>query len=154
MSQVMLVAPRVAGSHATVRFIFLQWVIFKAQVQYLNGFLYWPILTLWQPDKMTTILQTTFLNRFVCVKIVVCWHKFCSQMFNNQYTTTAWDNGLVLDRQQAVIWVNTLRPRQDGGRFQTTLSNAFSWMKMLWFLLKLKSLLLLVQIPIFQHWFR
>ena len=39
--------------------------------------------------------------------------------------------------------------------FQTTLSNAFSWIKMLWFWLKFHwSLFLLVQLTIFQHLFR
>ena len=38
---------------------------------------------------------------------------------------------------------------------QTTLSNAFSWMKMLEFRLKFHwSLFLRVQLTIFQHWFR
>ena len=38
---------------------------------------------------------------------------------------------------------------------QTTLSNAFSWMKMLEFLLRFHwSLFLWIQLTIFQHWFR
>ena len=38
---------------------------------------------------------------------------------------------------------------------QTTLSNAFSWMKMVQFLLKLHWILFIrIQLTIFQHWFR
>ena len=47
---------------------------------------------------------------------------------------------------------NILRPRQNGRRSQTTHSNPFSWMKMLYFLFKVHwSLFLRVQITIFQH---
>ena len=48
---------------------------------------------------------------------------------------------------------NTLRLRQNG--YQTTFSNAFSWMKMYEFLLRFDwRLLLRVQLTIFHHWFR
>ena len=35
-----------------------------------------------------------------------------------------------------IYWINTLRPRQNGRFSQTTLSNAFSWMKILEFRLR------------------
>ena len=51
--------------------------------------------------------------------------------------------------------INTLRPRQLAAIFQTTFSNAFSWMKMYLFRLRFHwSLFLVVQLVIFQHWFR
>ena len=51
-------------------------------------------------------------------------------------------------------WVNSLRPRQMAAFSQTTLSNAFSWMKILEFRLKNHwSLFLRVLLTIFQHWF-
>ena len=50
---------------------------------------------------------------------------------------------------------NTLRPRQMDAISQTTLSNAFSWMKMCELRLKFHwSLFARVQLTIFQHWFR
>ena len=50
---------------------------------------------------------------------------------------------------------NTLRPGQDGRHFQTTFSNAFSWMKMIKFRLRFHwSLFPRVQLTILQHWFR
>ena len=53
----------------------------------------------------------------------------------------------ILSRPQ---WLNKMAAIQ-----QTTLSNAFSWMKMLEFRLKFHwSLFLRVQLTIFQHWFR
>ena len=51
--------------------------------------------------------------------------------------------------------LNTLRPRQNGRHFQTTISNAFSSMKIFEFRLRFYlSLLPRVQLTIFQHWFR
>ena len=51
--------------------------------------------------------------------------------------------------------VNSLRPRQMDAISQTTFSNAFSWMKMFEFRLKFHwSLFPMVQLTIFQHWFR
>ena len=51
--------------------------------------------------------------------------------------------------------LNTLRPRQNGPVSQTTLSNAFSWMKMLEFRFRFHwSLFLRVQLAIIQHWVR
>ena len=51
--------------------------------------------------------------------------------------------------------INTLRPRQNGRLSQTTLSNAFSWIKMLEFRLRFHwSLFLRVQLTIIQHCFR
>ena len=56
------------------------------------------------------------------------------------------------------IELNTLKLRQDGRHLpfsQTTFSNAFSWMKIFEFRLKFHwSLFLMVQLTIFQHWFR
>ena len=46
---------------------------------------------------------------------------------------------------------NSLRPRQMDAISQTTFSNAFSWMKMFEFRLKLFPR---VQLTIFHHWFR
>ena len=52
-------------------------------------------------------------------------------------------------------WVNTLRPRQMVAISQTTLSIAFSWMKMLEFRLRFHwNLFPSFQLTIFQHWFR
>ena len=52
-------------------------------------------------------------------------------------------------------YVNTLRPKQDGRHFQTTFSNAFSWMKIFNFRLRFPwRLFPRFQLTIFQHWFR
>ena len=49
---------------------------------------------------------------------------------------------------------NTLRPRLMAAIFQTTFSNAFSWMKMYQFQLRFHwSLFPRVKLTIFQHWF-
>ena len=51
--------------------------------------------------------------------------------------------------------INTLRPRQMAAIFQTTFSNAFSWMKMNEFRLRFHwNLFPRVKLTIFQHWFR
>ena len=51
--------------------------------------------------------------------------------------------------------VLTLRPWQNGRHFQTAFSNTFSWMKMYKFRLRFQwSLFSMVQLTIFQHWFR
>ena len=51
--------------------------------------------------------------------------------------------------------INTLRPRHMDAMSQTTFSNAFSWMKMFEFRLKVHwSLFPTVQLTIFQQWFR
>ena len=52
-------------------------------------------------------------------------------------------------------FINTLRPRQMAAIFQTTFSNAFSWMKMYQFRLRFHwSLFPRAKLTIFQHWFR
>ena len=51
------------------------------------------------------------------------------------------------------VILNTFRPRQMATIFQTTFSNAFSWMKMYEFWLKFHwSLFPRVRLSIFQHW--
>ena len=53
------------------------------------------------------------------------------------------------------ISFNPLRPRQMAAIFQTTFSNAFSWMKMYEFRLRFHWILFpRVQLTISQHWFR
>ena len=53
------------------------------------------------------------------------------------------------------FYINTLRPRQLDAIWQTTFSNAFSWMRMFEFLLKFHwSLFLRVELTIFQYGFR
>ena len=60
-----------------------------------------------------------------------------------------------LNMIQHSVLIHTLRPRQMAAFFQTTFSNAFSWMKMYQFRLRFHwGLFLLVQLTIFQHWFR
>ena len=55
----------------------------------------------------------------------------------------------------AVDFINTLRPWQMDAISQTPFSNAFSWMKMFEFRLKVHwSLFPRVQLTIFQQWFR
>ena len=87
-------------------------------------------------------------------------------------------NGLASNKWQAITWTKLLKITQfnvspDLNEFsrstaainvliykmaavsQTTLSNAFSWMKMLEFRLRFQwSLFLRVQLTIFQHWFK
>ena len=56
---------------------------------------------------------------------------------------------------QNVSCFNTLRPWQMAAIFQTTFSNAFSWMKMIEFRLGFHwSLFLRFELTIFHHWFR
>ena len=51
--------------------------------------------------------------------------------------------------------INTLKQRQMAAVSYTTLSNAFSWMKMSEFRLRFhRSLFLRVELTIIQHWFR
>ena len=58
-------------------------------------------------------------------------------------------------KQERMCLFYTLRPRQNGCIFQTTISNAFSLLRMYKFPLIFHwSLLSKVQLTIFQHWFR
>ena len=74
-------------------------------------------------------------------------HAYVNQTFSGS------DNGLSPGRRQAIIWTNAaslsfnaLRPRRNGRHFQTTFSNAFSWMEILEFSLKFHwNLFLVVQ---------
>ena len=51
--------------------------------------------------------------------------------------------------------INSFRPRQMAAIFQTTFSNALSWMQMCSFRLRFHwSLFSRVKLTIFQHWFR
>ena len=66
------------------------------------------ILTHWGQEKKAAILQT-FSNKLFCMKIVVFDSNFTemsSQGSNSQYASTGSDNGLVLNRRQAIIWSN------------------------------------------------
>ena len=57
-----------------------------------------------------------------------------------------------MTRSQCIVYVNTLRPRQNGRHFA---DDIFKWMKMFEFQLKFHwSLFLRVRLTIFQHWFR
>ena len=65
------------------------------------------LLTHW--DKMADILQT-FTNQFSCENIVVSLYliftEICSQGSSQLLASTGWDNGLVPNRCQAIIWTN------------------------------------------------
>ena len=86
-------------------------------------------LTHWGRDKMATNSQTAFSGAFPWMKNFEFWIKFhwnISMGFNwHKYGSICSDNGLALNRQQAIIWtyvllmhicvtlpqwVNTLRP--------------------------------------------
>ena len=77
-----------------------------------------------------------------------------SQWSSLQCSSIGSDNGLALTKWVGCGWgwVNTLRPRKMDAIFQTTYSNAFSWMKMLEFLLRFHwSLFIRVQLTILPH---
>ena len=60
-------------------------------------------------DKMAVISQTIFSYAFSWMKNFALWFKFLYSLFARvQLTITQhwFDNGLALDRQQAIIWTN------------------------------------------------
>ena len=64
-------------------------------------------LTHWSRDKMTTILQTIYLNAFAWMEILEFQLNFieiCSLWLNWQCTIIDSDNGLVPNRRQAIVW--------------------------------------------------
>ena len=72
------------------------------------------------------------------------------------YTVNVMQVVSVFHKERCLGSFNSLRLRQNGRRFlQTMFSNAFSWMKIFEYRLKIHwSLFLRVQLTIFQHWFR
>ena len=63
-------------------------------------------------DKIATILQTTFLNAFSWIKILefrfhLNFIEVCSLGSNWQQVSIGSDNGLVLNRQQTIIWTKS-----------------------------------------------
>ena len=67
------------------------------------------VLTHWGRDKMTTIFRMTFSNAFSWMKMFKFWLNFtevCSQGSNYEHSSIGSDNGLVLARQQVIIWNN------------------------------------------------
>ena len=75
--------------------------------------------------------------------------------------TICWPNNVIqndgrdLQKSPGISSVSTLGPRQNSRHFAKTFSNAFSWMKIFEFRLKVHWILfLMVQLTIFQLWFR
>ena len=65
------------------------------------------MLTYWGQKKIDAMLQTAFSNAFSCMKSCLFWlnlTEIFSQCPNEQYTTIGSDNGLALNRRQAIIW--------------------------------------------------
>ena len=86
---------------------------------------------------------------FYWTKIIVIWFKFHWSLFTGVQLTIfrhwfrqrigIWQAHLMSTNDvhgywcicvTSIHWVNTLRPKQNGRRFQTTFANAFSWMRM------------------------
>ena len=67
------------------------------------------IVAHWCRDKMATNLKATIWNPFPCIKL---WYldsnftEICSQGPNLHQGSIGSDNGLVLNRQQYIIWIN------------------------------------------------
>ena len=116
-------------------------------------FLMWMLLwLLYAFNPIKNGFQTTFSSWFSCMKIAV----FCVKFHWNLFTVDPVNNNPALVQTMAWHWigkrfssepngglvywctyvslsirgVNTLRLRQNGRHFQTTFSNAYSWMKM------------------------
>ena len=80
------------------------------------------------------------------------WHFMTPPGHNKLMINREW---LKFYRLTPSHYLNTLRSRQIDAISQTTLWNAFSWMKMFEFRLKCHwSLFPRVQLTIFQHWFK
>ena len=63
----------------------------------------------WSWNKMAAIMWTTFWNSFFCMKTVVFQLKFHWNLFpriSSTISTNSWDNGLIPNRQWAILWIN------------------------------------------------
>ena len=76
-----------------------------------NGMMHWSVifiriaLTHWWQNKLASILETLFSNKFLVWK----WLYFDSNlnwMHNELSSSFAWDKGLVLNSWQNIIWTN------------------------------------------------
>ena len=131
----------------------------------------------WGWDNMATRMQMTISNAFSIMKFVELWFKIhfkfvAKVQIDNTpvfVQTMPWPltgnkalpEPMVAYLQMDIYIVPGLGELTHSGRdkmaaiSQTTLSNAFSWMKMLEFRYKFHwSLLLRVQLTTFQHWFK
>ena len=128
------------------------------------------------PGLMAAISQTTHSSLFPWMKFLFFYSNFtdiCSEGCNWQWGSICSGNGLAPNRRQAITWTDVdpvywliyAAPGETSlthwGRdeidaiLQTTVSNAFSWVKMFDFLLTFHwSLFLKVRLTISQHWFR
>ena len=97
-----------------------------------------------------------------CIPMLTHWGRV-THICVSKLTIIGSYNGLSPDRRQAIIWTNagllSIGPIRtylsENFIFQTTFSNAFSWMKMSTFRLICHwSLFPRVQLTIFQLWFR
>ena len=96
------------------------------------------------PDQPCQLMVRTRSKEILNIDVETKWPPFPDDIFKGIFVN-----------ENVWIWLNTLRPRQNGRRFADDLSNAFSWMKMLEFRLSFHwSLFLSVQLTIIQHWFR
>ena len=74
-------------------------------------FTWWSVsvLTQWGRNKMTAISQTTFPSAFSWTKLSYLYWNFtdiCFEGSNYQYTSIGSDDGLLLNRWQAIIWTS------------------------------------------------
>ena len=95
----------------------------------------------------------------ICMSFVLlCWVSLvlCNSMLGGSYLANTMAARESFQYEDP-LWVHLTHWGRDkmATVSQTTLSNAFSWMKMLEFRLRFHwSLFLRVQLTIFQHWFR
>ena len=95
------------------------------------------------------------------------WNLFCNQSVNSLRSHELYNHSVIVHIMACglfgvtIIGINAGMLLTHWGRdkmdaiFQTTFSNAFSWMKMFEYRLKFHwSLFLMVQLTISQHWFR
>ena len=102
-------------------------------------------------DKSTLVQVMAWCHQATSHYLSQCWPR---SMSPNGVTRPQWVNGCMLSYHSGLFHWHWDRDKM-ATISQTTLSNAFSWMKMLEFQLKFHwSLFLRVQLTIFQHWFR
>ena len=134
-------------------FLLCEWIFQNIELNAAHH-LRFVVETLWSPKTMLLIkspkiwVSTRAITFCLCVlwKACITWHFWAT----NRKLTFSWK----ITPQDAIPPLNSLRPGKMDAISQTTLSNAFSWMKILEIRLEIYwGLFLRILLTIFQHWF-
>ena len=138
--------------------LYMSWdhIIFRLYLYFLNDVLYF------FKYSCTNIFHRRSLYTFYYYQNGMIWFSILVEyVWSYDRLHKGWTRRTVIGHVNACIYTITVLSSSHWGRdqmadiFQTTFSNAFSWMKIFEFWIIFHwSLFLRVQLTIFQHWFR